>query len=409
MERPQGTLSTQGALRRGAAAAGLRFALYLAACWSVLLALSWGEPVATVAVAAMALYVTIPLVLFIRWRGWPFYPGRWFRLLVVRVVLYGQLLLPFVAAAGALGLLAGAPFGAAQLVGRVAAAVVLVLAGAVLFAGWVGSRTLVSREVEARVPGLPAEFDGLRIAQISDLHIGPHSSRRFLDRVVRAVGAAKADLVAVTGDLIDDRHEDVASYAAALGRLHAPLGVFVIPGNHDVYAGWDEVERRLRTTTDATVLVNDAHVVERMGARLAIVGIGDPAGGGRGWGRGAPRVAPDVVRAFARVPDDTTAIAFAHNPVLWPQLARRRVALTLSGHTHWGQLALPRHGWSLASPFLEHAMGAHRLEDALLWIHPGTGYWGIPFRLGALPEVTTIVLRRDAEASLTAGEARRAA
>src|SRR4029079_18653797 len=84
----------------------------------------------------------------------------------------------------------------------------------------------------------------------------------------------------------------------------------------------------------------------------------------------------------------------AHNPALWPALAARGVALTLSGHTHWGQFALPRLGWSLASPFLRHAMGAHHEREALLYINPGTGYWGIPFRLGALPEVTLVTLRR---------------
>ena len=72
------------------------------------------------------------------------------------------------------------------------------------------------------------------------------------------------------------------------------------------------------------------------------------------------------------------------------------MALTLSGHTHWGQFAIPRLGWSLASPFLEHAMGAHQSEDALLYISPGTGYWGIPFRIGATGEITHITLHRSA-------------
>jgi hypothetical protein len=100
-------------------------------------------------------------------------------------------------------------------------------------------------------------------------------------------------------------------------------------------------------------------------------------------------------------------IALAHNPALWPALAKRGVALTLSGHTHWGQFALPSLGWSLASPFLTHAMGAYREEGSLLYINPGTGYWGIPFRIGALPEVTLVRLRR-APAALEVGRARRA-
>jgi hypothetical protein len=82
------------------------------------------------------------------------------------------------------------------------------------------------------------------------------------------------------------------------------------------------------------------------------------------------------------------------------------VALTLSGHTHYGQFALPKLGWSLASPFLEHAMGAHQAEDALLYISPGTGYWGIPFRLGARPEITVVTLRRGKTASAHVHEAR---
>jgi predicted MPP superfamily phosphohydrolase len=142
-----------------------------------------------------------------------------------------------------------------------------------------------------------------------------------------------------------------------------------------------------------------------------VIGLGDPAGHGRGprpIAAGA-RVAPDVERAFAHVPSGVTTIAFAHNPVLWPALARRGAALTLSGHTHWGQLAIPRLGWSLASPFLEHAMGGHQLDDALLYINPGTGYWGVPFRLGALPEVTRVTLRRADRAGLTIGAVRRAA
>lgn len=85
-------------------------------------------------------------------------------------------------------------------------------------------------------------------------------------------------------------------------------------------------------------------------------------------------------------------MVLAHNPVLWPELAERGAALTLSGHTHYGQLAIPGLGWSLASPFLEHAMGVHRRGGATLYIHPGTNFWGIPFRLGTPPQVAVITL-----------------
>lgn len=385
-------MSTARAARRRASGRviALRAAAYFLAAWGTIALLVGGAfPAAVPVVLALGAYCTLPLVLFIRWRGWPFYPSAAFRLLVVRTVLYGNLLLPLVATAGVVGLLIGAPFGHPIIFGRVTALVILAVMAGLLVAGYVGSHRLVVRHVDAYVPGLSTSFDGLRIAQLSDLHVGPHSSRRFLDRVARTTRELAPDIVAVTGDLVDDRAEDVAVYARVFGALEAPHGVFVIPGNHDVYAGWDAVESALRQHGLGTVLVNEAQIIRRGSDEIAIVGTGDPAGG---W-RGSSRAAPDIDRTLAGVPASTTVIAFAHNPALWPSLASRGVALTLSGHTHWGQFALPHLGWSLASPFLEYAMGAHVRDGALLYISPGTGYWGIPFRIGARPEVTLVTLR----------------
>lgn len=378
---------------------------YLVVAWATLVVLARGLfPGAALVVLLVALYTTVPLVAFVRWRGWPFYPGRGFRLFVVRPFWYTQLLLPLVAGAGLLGLAIGAPFGAGLVAGRVAATLVFLVVAAVLGAGYFGAKQLVVREVDVRVPTLPTEFEGLRIVQLSDLHVGPHTSRHFLNRVVTTTQSLAPDLIAITGDLIDDRAEDVAVYARELRALQAPLGVYMIPGNHDVYAGWDEVERALRSAGLGTVLVNEFSLLRRGEATVAVVGTGDPAGGARG----STRVAPDVERALADVPEHATVIAFAHNPALWPSLAARGVALTLSGHTHWGQFALPRLGWSLASPFLERAMGAHMEEDALLYISPGTGYWGIPFRLGASPEITLVTLHGGDTASAVVHRARKA-
>jgi predicted MPP superfamily phosphohydrolase len=94
-------------------------------------------------------------------------------------------------------------------------------------------------------------------------------------------------------------------------------------------------------------------------------------------------------------------IALAHNPALWPQLADAGVELTLSGHTHWGQFAIPRLRWSLASVFLEHAMGAYARGNSLLYITPGTGVWGLPLRVGATCEVAFVTLRRGPAAIRT--------
>jgi predicted MPP superfamily phosphohydrolase len=383
----------------------VRVGLYYLICWSII-ALLWPPdvPGGRWWVAGLAVLTTAPIISFVTRGGWNRYPTAMFRLFVVRPVLYIQLLLPLVSAAGVIGLGLGALVGTPLAGGRIAAATVLGALIVLFLIGYVGTRRLVVRSIDATIPTLPLEFDGLRIAQISDLHIGPQTSKRFLADVDRTIAALAPDLIAVTGDLIDDQAEDVAHYAAGLGALDAPLGVYLIPGNHDVYAGWPAVEQRLRDALGATVLVNEARVLARGDARIALVGTGDPAGRRSSDGD----VAPDIDRALAGAPSDTVVIALAHNPALWPALAERGVALTLSGHTHWGQFALPRLGWSLASPFLSRAMGVHESDGALLYIHPGTGYWGIPFRVGASPEVALITLRAGATAAVRMSAARAA-
>jgi len=383
----------------------VRAALYYLACWTVIAVVAPRNTVTWAAVLLVAVASTVPLVVFVVRGGWRAYPTAAFRLFVVRPVLYTQLLLPLVAGAGLVGVVAGAPFGAALPVGRLTAAATIIAMGLLFSVGYIGSGWLVVRQVVATLPELPSAWDGVRIAQISDLHVGPHTSRRFLGRVTDTIAAIRPDVIAITGDLVDDRAEDVAHFAAAISRLDAPLGVYLIPGNHDVYAGWADVAHRLQASLpEATLLVNDARILTRDGSRLAIAGTGDPAGR-----RSSEGVAPDLDRTLERVPAGTATVALAHNPSLWPALAERGVGLTLSGHTHWGQFALPGLGWSLASPFLARAMGAHVEGDALLYINPGTGYWGLPFRIGANPEITVVTLRCGRRAAIRAGRATAAA
>jgi predicted MPP superfamily phosphohydrolase len=320
------------------------------------------------------------------------YPSAAVRLLVFRPFWYMQLAVPLMASAGLIAFLAAAPFGLARRGGQIAplGAAAVIAAGAL--AGYVGSRRLRIVNLEARFSSLPQGLEGLRIAQVSDLHVGPHTPARHLERIVRAVQSARPDIIAITGDQVDDYAQDVEHFAQAFSTFHAPLGVFAVPGNHDVYAGWPEVRAGLEAM-GMTVLVNDAHPLVRNGDRFWIAGTGDPAGVGLAYGAGG-EAAPDIGRTLSRVPAGAFTVALAHNPALWPYLAERGVHLTLSGHTHHGQFSIPTLGWSLASLFLEHAMGSHRRGPSLLYINPGTNYWGLPLRIGALPEVTIFTLRR---------------
>jgi hypothetical protein len=126
--------------------------------------------------------------------------------------------------------------------------------------------------------------------------------------------------------------------------------------------------------------------------------------------RPVPLGRPDLARAFARVPAGVPVLRSRTTRRSFAPLQRYGPALTLSGHTHWGQLALAAAGWSLASPFQEFSMGAYVRGAALLYVHPGTGFWGIPFRLGATGSRGRDAARRagGAEARLTVGEPRRA-
>ena len=343
----------------------------------------------------MVVLTAAPLAFFIRRQQRREYPGALVRLLVYRPFWYAQLLVLLAGTAGLAGIALGAPFGGSATVGRwmVGLAAAVYAIGAV--AGWIGSRWLHVRRLTATFPDLPPGLEGLRIVQLSDLHIGPQTSRAFLNRVRSATASADADLIVVTGDLVDDHAPDSAHYAAALGDLSARLGVFIVPGNHDVYANWPAVRAELERLP-VTILVNQSRIVQRGGGRLAVVGTGDPAGR---W-IATSHAAPDMDATLRDVPSGTFTIALAHNPSLWPGLAERGVHLTLSGHTHWGQLAVPAFKWSLAGVFLDHAMGVLTQGDSLLYIHPGTGFWGIPFRIGARPEVTIIKLQRGSRAAL---------
>jgi predicted MPP superfamily phosphohydrolase len=335
----------------------------------------------------------VPLFVLVRNLATHRTPSAAVRLFLFRPFWYAQLLMLPLALIGGTVALAGLPFGAAGLVGQVAVlalASVLVIAG---IAGYFGSRRLIVRTIVLWPRKLPAALDGLRVVQLSDLHVGPHTSARQLGRIATAVRAAKPDLIAYTGDQVDDYPGDMDDFAAAFGTLVAPLGAFAVPGNHDVYAGWTEVRRRTERI-GIRVLVNEAMRIDYRGASFWIAGTGDPAGHqvGRDPGSGAP----DTDRTMGDVPPDAFSLVLAHNPALFPFLADRGASVVLSGHTHHGQLSIPSKKWSLASVFLEFAMGQYERGGSLLYVSPGTNYWGIPFRLGAWPEVTIVELRADA-------------
>ena len=214
----------------------------------------------------------LPITLLVRGFSGIQAPGPRTRVWILRPFWYCMLFLPILVLAGALGSMLGWFFGDATAGGRtLLLGVAGLLAIGALWGYW-GSRRLVVRHLEAGFADLPRAFDGLRLVQLSDLHVGPHTSKHHLSRVVSAVQEAAPDLLVYTGDQVDDYEVDMGHFREAFGDLTAPMGVFAVLGNHDIFAGWAGVCRR-HQEMGIEILVNEARLVEREKERIAAVAV----------------------------------------------------------------------------------------------------------------------------------------
>lgn len=242
-------------------------------------------------------------------------------------------------------------------------------------------RTPAVRQVVIPIDGLPAALDGLRIAQISDLHVGPTIKGDFVRRIVERTNALQPDIIAFTGDMADGPVERLAEDVAPLQALSAPLGLFSVTGNHEYYSGvhdWTAQAQRL----GFRVLLNDSQLIDHRGARIAIVGITDYSAGEM-----VADQRSDPAGALDRAPQADLVVLLAHQPR--SVFAARGAHLQLSGHTHGGQFA----PWKYVVPLQQtYLAGLHRHESTWLYVHSGSGYWGPPLRLGAPSEIALLVL-----------------
>jgi predicted MPP superfamily phosphohydrolase len=259
--------------------------------------------------------------------------------------------------------------------------------GLAAWAGWIEPRRLVVNHMRLELPRWPAVHAGLRVGVLTDLHAGViHAGEPALARWVARMNAEAPDLVLLAGDFTDAHPlwggrlapERIAERLAA---LEAPLGRVAVLGNHD----WKRFGLRMWTalaTAGIPVLENDALALDAPGGRLHVAGLAD-----------VRQRRPDVARALARVPEDEPVIVLAHDPDTFP-FVPARAALTVSGHTHGGQVAVPlarlpflpsRHGERFArGHIVEH--GRH------LVVGTGLGTSGLPVRLFAPPELLLLEL-----------------
>ena len=237
-------------------------------------------------------------------------------------------------------------------------------------------------EREVTIPGLDARLEGMRIAHLSDLHIGTMTPLSWGLAWARSANGRSPDVTVVTGDMVTsgtDFHGDVAE---VIGALRSPGGVFASMGNHD-YFGEGEPLISLLRARGVTVLRNEGVVIERGGARVWMAAIDDT------WTR-----RDDIESAMRHRPAGATAILLAHDPGRFDAAAAAGADLVLSGHTHGGQVAMPfLTRWNLASFGYPYNVGIYRRDRSVLYVHPGLGTTGPPIRIGAAPEVTILVLK----------------
>ena len=241
------------------------------------------------------------------------------------------------------------------------------------------------RVVEREVPleGLDSRLEGIRIAHLSDLHVGTLTPRSWGLAWSEKANLRQPDLAVVTGDMVTsgtDFHEDVAD---VIGALRAKHGVFASMGNHDYFGEGEPLVSLLRAR-GVRVLRNEGATVERGGAKLWVAAIDDT------WTR-----RDDLTLALRDRPPDATTVLLAHDPQRFDQAADAGANLVLSGHTHGGQVAMPfvYRALNLARLGYRYTVGFYRRGRAVLYVHPGLGTTGPPIRLGVAPEVTILVLR----------------
>jgi predicted MPP superfamily phosphohydrolase len=284
----------------------------------------------------------------------------------------------------------GAPVGSGDLMsrrlflGRTTAAIAGV--GALGTVGY-GVRTAlgdpVVEPVKIALPRLDPRLSGLRVAVVSDIHLGPLTGTAHAERIVRMINAQRPDVVTIVGDLVDGTVAELGAQARPLGELEARYGSYFVTGNHEYYTAngpeeWIEELRELGIRS----LRNERVEIRHQGGVLDLAGVNDVNGSTSDDG-------PDFGKALDGRDTGRAAILLAHQPIQATEAARHGVDLQLSGHTHGGQMV----PFNLLVPLQQPVVsGLGEVDGMPVYVTRGAGFWGPPVRVGAPPEITLIEL-----------------
>jgi len=260
-------------------------------------------------------------------------------------------------------------------------------AAAVGYGTFIQRFNLTLREQRIEIPNLPPDLHGLRITQLTDIHLSPFLSVRDLERAVEMANETRPHLMLVTGDLITTENDPLDDCLDRMARLRADAGVFGCMGNHEIYAGTEEYTQRQAARRGMRFLRQESAILRFGAASLNLAGV-DYQRRSRPYLAGAERLlAPGAFN-----------VLLSHNPDVFPAAARKGFPLTFSGHTHGGQVQVEILGQNLnvARFFTPYVDGLYHKSNAAIFVSRGIGTIGLPARLGALPEVAAITLVRAA-------------
>ena len=261
--------------------------------------------------------------------------------------------------------------------------------------GW---KRLELKHITFTSPDLPPYFDGYRLVQITDFHLGSFPpGNDFVQKVVDATNNEEPDMILFTGDLVNNQASEVEPYLDTLGQLHASDGIYSIWGNHDYceYGNNHSIgalkrNRRMLYGYQESLgwhqLMNEHHVVSHGMASIAVIGVENP---------GQPPFTnrSNLKKAMKGLNPDMFKILLSHDPHHWRrEVVGKKIQLTLAGHTHAGQLKIGK--WTPARMAFKEWGGAYRIGEQMLYVSSGIS-GSFPFRLGAWPELTVITLKRD--------------
>ncbi|MFG3422237.1 metallophosphoesterase [Micromonospora sp. NPDC048063] len=271
----------------------------------------------------------------------------------------------------------------------------LLARGAAIFAGLTatgltgyGIRTALGPprldRVQIPLAKLPRSMDGLRIATVSDIHLGPLRGRAHTERIVAAINRLDADIVAVVGDLVDGSVAELGEAAEPLRGLRSRHGSYFVTGNHEYYSGVEEWVQEV-DRLGLRVMQNERTEIQARGGVLDLAGVNDVTAAGTGLAAPA-----DYAAALGDRDPSRPVVLLAHQPVAAVEAAKFGVDLQLSGHTHGGQMVPFNLLVKLQQPVVS---GLGEVDGTKVYVTNGAGFWGPPVRVGAEPQVTLVELR----------------